>query len=598
MRYQNWDVLLFPANSPVPIQEFRTACYAIKDPDIVETPNGLMAPSEYPIFADVPIVTTFIPALPSGHNFKISIHSWQNPLPSQRLNDRLHGKEDVLFESRVLLDGCFMSDLHFPKTGPWPQSIEWSNGDTTRSPAPLIVELIRDMLERDQGGHREALAFSPFHREVMDRDWWNAAEDLNRIKVVIAEGMPREGLQPPFERFRNIVVFAFQHVPLDILEASCIAWPNPSMWHPTPLPIIPARASTGGQPVAGRRSHIPAPMQEDVDQQARTAMGPPQLPLRESFHDGLTQSSRYFPPESLATSWLDSYQRIMLGDASEAFPQFRDTRLSSTHWSAEDVPMPDYSRSATTASSRSATGIPNNKSTGMANSSTDQSKQNSSQEPKTHQSGKRGKSGTMAPANTPVKPVATPLNHPSATSPKPAQLALSSFPRRASQHPKETTQIAKPFTGARVTSDVSMKSRSSDGADIYPDKPSSIIEGRPGRTVKGRKEGKEDRARARDGSEGTSTKQPEDNSPKKLRKENVASRRATSSANGSKRKRGTLATPEQAVDHDCALKDDPRSSPARKVSRGEAQNASPVQIPSGLNDETAKLPLDNIENTH
>lgn len=27
MRYDNWDVILFPKDSHVPIQEFKTACY-------------------------------------------------------------------------------------------------------------------------------------------------------------------------------------------------------------------------------------------------------------------------------------------------------------------------------------------------------------------------------------------------------------------------------------------------------------------------------------------------------------------------------------------------------------------------------------------
>lgn len=31
MRYENWDVLLFPENSKVPIQEFKTQCFVTKD---------------------------------------------------------------------------------------------------------------------------------------------------------------------------------------------------------------------------------------------------------------------------------------------------------------------------------------------------------------------------------------------------------------------------------------------------------------------------------------------------------------------------------------------------------------------------------------
>jgi hypothetical protein len=32
MRYQNWDVLLFPDLSKIPFQEFKTSCSVIQDP--------------------------------------------------------------------------------------------------------------------------------------------------------------------------------------------------------------------------------------------------------------------------------------------------------------------------------------------------------------------------------------------------------------------------------------------------------------------------------------------------------------------------------------------------------------------------------------
>ena len=37
MRYLNWDVLLFPAGSKVPMQEFKTGCYAVQDPELLGT---------------------------------------------------------------------------------------------------------------------------------------------------------------------------------------------------------------------------------------------------------------------------------------------------------------------------------------------------------------------------------------------------------------------------------------------------------------------------------------------------------------------------------------------------------------------------------
>lgn len=35
MRYLNWDVLLFPAGSKVPMQEYKTGCYVVQDPEFL-----------------------------------------------------------------------------------------------------------------------------------------------------------------------------------------------------------------------------------------------------------------------------------------------------------------------------------------------------------------------------------------------------------------------------------------------------------------------------------------------------------------------------------------------------------------------------------
>ena len=32
MRYEDWDILLFPAGSRVPFKEFKTVCHVIQDP--------------------------------------------------------------------------------------------------------------------------------------------------------------------------------------------------------------------------------------------------------------------------------------------------------------------------------------------------------------------------------------------------------------------------------------------------------------------------------------------------------------------------------------------------------------------------------------
>lgn len=58
------------------------------------------------------------------------------------------------------------------------------------------------------------LRFPPMHRRILQQKHWDAAEDLGRIKVIISEGVSRPHRSPPFERFGEIIHFAFQHAPL------------------------------------------------------------------------------------------------------------------------------------------------------------------------------------------------------------------------------------------------------------------------------------------------------------------------------------------------------------------------------------------------
>lgn len=68
------------------------------------------------------------------------------------------------------------------------------------------------MLDKD--GNHDLLRFPPFHEEMVTQSWWNAGEDMGRIKVVIAEGLIHGLGISTFERTRNLVAFSFQHAPL------------------------------------------------------------------------------------------------------------------------------------------------------------------------------------------------------------------------------------------------------------------------------------------------------------------------------------------------------------------------------------------------
>lgn len=57
----------------------------------------------------VPILTCFVASLESGAAFRVSIHSWDKPKPSNLLLNYKTPDESVLFQSRVYLDGVLVA---------------------------------------------------------------------------------------------------------------------------------------------------------------------------------------------------------------------------------------------------------------------------------------------------------------------------------------------------------------------------------------------------------------------------------------------------------------------------------------------------------
>jgi hypothetical protein len=66
----------------------------------------------------------------------------------------------------------------------------------------------------DKNGEIESMKFPVFHRELLTQSYWNAGDELGRIKVIIAEGISRDPLSAALDRIKNIVSFSFQHAPL------------------------------------------------------------------------------------------------------------------------------------------------------------------------------------------------------------------------------------------------------------------------------------------------------------------------------------------------------------------------------------------------
>ncbi|KAI1134994.1 hypothetical protein F5Y05DRAFT_421751 [Hypoxylon sp. FL0543] len=256
MRYEDWDLLLFPRDSKIPLKEFKTNCHVVHDNEFAYTHGS----------HGLPTMTCFIPGLLPNTQFNISLHSWKTPDISQFTRSYSKHPEAVKFEARVLIDGRLVASSSFNRTGPWPQ-------------------LINHSFDFTKNGDLETLRFPPFRREVLQQSYWNPADDVGRIKIVISEGFPRDSLSVPIERVKNIVAFSFQHAPLDILESSGIAWPNPGMWRRTPF--NPAMPVPSRQHEDGPEAHLHSPRRRTTSYMK----GSSSSSVYNSGPPGLTQSS-------------------------------------------------------------------------------------------------------------------------------------------------------------------------------------------------------------------------------------------------------------------------------------------------------------------
>jgi len=114
MRYQNWDVLVFPEQSKIPLQEFKTSCQVIQDPGIFDLVT-IFRNRKLTRFTEslnsqtnpllLPTVTSFIPGLQAGVAFRVSLHCWQNPEISRYVHNLKRLNDTIIFEVRLFVDG-------------------------------------------------------------------------------------------------------------------------------------------------------------------------------------------------------------------------------------------------------------------------------------------------------------------------------------------------------------------------------------------------------------------------------------------------------------------------------------------------------------
>ncbi|KAI5259859.1 hypothetical protein E4T46_06542 [Aureobasidium subglaciale] len=204
MRFTDWDVILFPQTSSVPIQEFRTEFF-----DVV-TPIGIC-----------PTVNTYITSLRAGEPFQISLHAqtsctrtacrrgWSNHRASHTFN---------------LSQGI---------------STNATSSIDTINPDGNFPHKIIDLPTR-------RLFFPPFHQAVGNQLQLHIPDNLGRITVGISEGYFYEA--PSGTRFnpiKDVVSFKWVHAPEQILRAAGVLWPHPTIGHiQVPHMSFPVTASS------------------------------------------------------------------------------------------------------------------------------------------------------------------------------------------------------------------------------------------------------------------------------------------------------------------------------------------------------------------
>ncbi|OQE76303.1 hypothetical protein PENNAL_c0068G06676 [Penicillium nalgiovense] len=440
MRYRNWDVLLFAGGSKVPIQEFKTQCFVTKDKDSPYLHNEVFLGhhAHHPdpgLFNQLPVLTTFIPSLPKDSPFQVSIHSWEKPRPSVQIESNMEPEDVLLFEARIFIDGVFAAGSINGQRTSWPQI------------------MVQAGLDRD--GNQDTLRFPPFHSEILQQKHWDAGDSHGRIKVVIAEGFSRPNRSPPFERFKHVIVFSFQHAPLDVLEFSDIAWPNPNMWLAMPnASRYGARYGTSKVVGDGGHGHSPSkPSSRPEHRITITANTSSQSSSNTATYSGSNSSTynawtphRGFPIPS--TQWngypqeprWEPQDTYIVEPAMDAFVDDTAWRQRGARSSREDIPMPDYASTGSTSSRAisSMTGISYEHSKQPSiNSCLDDEQYNELIEALTPT--KAPPVGTRAPSNTPSTAM-------SASKPSAAAEARSASYKTRSRRASALREISQPST--------------------------------------------------------------------------------------------------------------------------------------------------------
>ncbi|EUC30705.1 hypothetical protein COCCADRAFT_39088 [Bipolaris zeicola 26-R-13] len=200
MRYDDWDVILFPRNSHVPIQEFKTACFV----------------SQVEYGRQLPTLTCFITSLPPSTPFRISLHSWRTTLKaSALLESQRKGNQKIVFAVQVIVGEARLFHGFFDLNTKWPQEIAYEKRSLAFNDLP-------------SSQRKRPLEFPPFHNLTLTNNIWDARDPYGRIRVVLSEQLMSKTQSPGSSDFgtaNELVCFSFQHAPKDILQQAGISWP-------------------------------------------------------------------------------------------------------------------------------------------------------------------------------------------------------------------------------------------------------------------------------------------------------------------------------------------------------------------------------------
>ncbi|KAG9665534.1 hypothetical protein KCU95_g18501, partial [Aureobasidium melanogenum] len=267
MRFENWDILLFPQVSSTPIQEFRTECFGIV------TPIGLS-----------PTLNAYIPSLPRGTPFKISLHSWSKPVIS---SPQFVRGNRIILAMHVAIDGKSVAVQKINPDGNFPHQVFHSAASR--------------------------LLFPPFHQAMRDQLQLHIADNVGRITVCLSEGYFYEAASTGRHHFspvKDIITFKWIHAPQNLLRKAGVAWPDPRLF-------IKSDDSLG----CGNVPHMSCP----VDDQATSS-----------------KDSKFILPHSVATSGVDG--PISHLSSTAPLQTFDEVFTGSDHLDFSDLTTPsDFS---------------------------------------------------------------------------------------------------------------------------------------------------------------------------------------------------------------------------------------------------------------